>query len=377
MEKEKDVKTSVEHPDNEKEEVNTSVENKNYTIDEELKPSKEYAKYAIPDDDDEEEISSVEYSEKENNSGNLVTAKDVSKSFLNTLRRSLLAISIMVFIAASVYLVYDLVIVPYRHNKMLQDTTVDEGNTATTLDPVTGEVILDKYSSLLKMNEDFVGKLIIEATGENGFNVVQAEDNYEYLNKGFKGESTKYGTLFVDYRNNIKNFDTNTIIYGHNMRDGSQLGTLSLYSDIDNYKDFPTIKFNTIYRDYEWKIFAAFISNGDKAQDNGYEFPYLTTNFSSDDKFLEFIEEVKSRSYYTNDAVDIVPGDKILTISTCDTVFEDARFVVMARLVRPGESAEVDVSKAVVNDNQRFPQAWYDANGKRNPFKNASKFSDT
>lgn len=362
MEKEKNVKSSAEY--------------KEYTIDEELKPSAEYAKYAIPDDDDEE-ISSVEYSEKEKNSGNRVTAKDVSKSFLNTARRGLLAIAIMVFVAASAYLVYDLVIVPYRHNKMLQETVVDEGNTATAVDPNTGEIILEKYSALLKMNEDFVGKLIIDATGETGFNVVQAEDNYEYLTKGFKGETTKYGTLFVDYRNDIKAFDTNTIIYGHNMRDGSQLGSLSLYSDIDNYKDFPTIKFNTIYRDYEWKIFAAFISNGDKAQDNGYEFPYLTTNFSSDEKFLEFIEEVKSRSYYTNEAVDIIPGDKILTISTCDTVFEDARFVVMARLVRAGESADVDVSKAVVNDNQRFPQAWYDVKGKRNPFKNASKFSDT
>ena len=47
----------------------------------------------------------------------------------------------------------------------------------------------------------------------------------------------------------------------------------------------------------------------------------------------------------------------------------------MARLVRDGESSEVDTSKAVVNENQRFPQAWYDAKGNRNPFKNADKFT--
>lgn len=364
MDKEKEVKSSVEYS-----------EKRNYEI-EQPAPRVDYSKYLQGNNNDEfAEYSKYDIKE-EPEANNLVTAKDISKSFFNTARRSLLAIALMVFIAASAYLVYDLVILPYKHSKMLEDTKVDEGNTATTQLPDTGEVILDKYSALLNMNEDFVGKLIIDATGESGINVVQADDNYEYLKKGFKGESSKYGTLFVDYRNNIKKFDTNTIIYGHNMRDGTQLGALSLYSDIENYKDFPTIKFNTIYRDYEWKIFAAFISNGEKGQDNGYAFPYLTTNFSSDEKFLEFIDEVKSRSFYTNEAVDIVPGDKILTISTCDTVFEDARFVVMARLVRNGESADVDVSKAIVNENQRFPQAWYDVKGKRNPFKNASKFSD-
>ena len=302
-----------------------------------------------------------------------ITKKDVSKSIKNTLRKVALGLLVIIFVGSGVYLVDTLIL--DRPPDEGDTPTVDHDNTQTKVDPDSGAVIQDKYSALLKMNEDFVGKLIIDATGESGINVVQTDNNYTYLNTGFKGESTRYGTLFVDYRNNVSALDTNTIIYGHNMRDGSQLGTLSLYSDIENYKDFPTIKFDTIYKNTEWKIFAAFISNGDKAQDNGYEFPYLTTNFPSDEKFLEFIDEVKSRSYYTNETVDIVPGDKILTISTCDTVFDDARFVVMARLVRQGESAEVDTSKAVENDNQRFPQAWYDAKGKKNPFKNAEKFT--
>ncbi len=304
----------------------------------------------------------------------MVTKKEVGKSFKNILRRGILSVSLIVFVVSAAFLINDLVIEPYKQKQLNVDTVVDEGNTATTVNSDTGEVILDKYSALLNMNKDFVGKLTIDATGDS-LNVVQTDNNQKYLTTGFKGESTKYGTLFVDYRNNIKHFDANTIIYGHNMRDGSQLGALSLYADIENYKNFPTIKFNTIYKDYEWKIFAAFISNGDKAQDNGYEFPYLTTQFPSEQKFLEFIDEVKSRSYYTNEDVDIIPGDKILTISTCDTVFYDARFVVMARLVREGESADVDTSKAKINSNQRFPQAWYDAKGKKNPFKNANKFT--
>jgi hypothetical protein len=47
----------------------------------------------------------------------------------------------------------------------------------------------------------------------------------------------------------------------------------------------------------------------------------------------------------------------------------------MARRVRDGESESVDVSKVKENNNQKFPQAWYDANGMDNPFADAKKFT--
>ncbi len=305
----------------------------------------------------------------------MVSKKEVKKSVAGVARKIILGIAIIVLVATSAYVINTQIIEPLKHRQSGNDTTVtNEDNTQTTVND-GGEAIQSKYTALLKINPDFVGKLYIEAIEETGYNVVQADDNDKYLTIGFKGETTRYGTLFVDYRNNMKNLNTNTIIYGHNMRDGSQLGSLAIYSDIENYMAYPTIDFNTIYKNCTWKIFAAFITNSNSGDDNGYAFPYLTTNFPSEAKFMEFIDEVKSRSYYTNDSVDIKPGDKILTLSTCDTVFDDARFVVMARLVRDGESTEVDTSKAAVNENQRFPQAWYDAKGKSNPFRHENKFT--
>lgn len=318
---------------------------------------------------------------KEIDNDSVVTKKDVGKAILSLIRRIVLGAAIIGLLIASAVLIKQYIIPYFNNNGYNNDPeySVDESNTAT--EPITEDVsgeeiaIQKKYAALLNTNKDFVGKLYIDAIEEAGFIVVQGEDNSKYLTTGFKGETTRYGTLFVDYRNDVQSFGSNTIIYGHNMRDGSQLGSLSLYSDIENYKAFPTVRFNTIYGENEWKIFAAFKINTEKKDDNGYVFPYLTTEFPSDEKFMEFIDDVKMRSYYTNDSVDIKPDDKILTLSTCDTEFNNARFVLMARLVRDGESPEVDVSTAVKNEKQRFPQAWYDKKGKDNPFENADNFT--
>lgn len=306
----------------------------------------------------------------------MVTKEEVGKSAVNLGRRIILGTALIIIVIAGSYLINAYVIEPYRNRTTVNDTTVtNEDNTQTVTADNGEESIQEKYAALLNINPDFVGKLYIEAIDETGYNIVQCDNNDKYLTVGFKGENTRYGTLFVDCRNNIKDMNTNTIIYGHNMRDGAQLGSLSLYGKLENYKLYPTIKFNTIYKNCEWKIFAAFIINSKAADDNGYVFPYRTINFPSGEKFDEFIKDVKSRSYFINDSVDIQQGDKILTLSTCDTVFNDARFVLMARLVRDGESAQVDVSNAKENKNQRFPQAWYNVKGLENPFKNADNFS--
>lgn len=300
--------------------------------------------------------------------------KGAGKSALDLIRKIVLGFAIIAIILCGA-VIGKWAIDKYNATKLQNDTSVtDESNTQTTQVNDNEEGIQAKYSALLDMNRDFVGKLYIPAIDETGYNVVQTDNNEKYLTTGFKGESTVYGTLFVDYRNSVKDFNTNTIIYGHNMRDGSQLGSLVLYEKLENYKKYPTLEFNTIYSNNKWKIFAAFLTNSEERQDNGYVFPYLTTDFPSDASFLEFINAVKERSYFVNNAVDIMPTDKLLTLSTCDTVFDGARFVVMARLVRNGESEEVDVSTAKENENQRFPQAWYNAKGKSNPFKEAERY---
>lgn len=307
----------------------------------------------------------------------MISKSEFKKSFAGLIRKIFLGVCIIAFSVSVVFLVNTYVIQPHRtqqSNEILPKE--EESNTNTTENKQTGETVQEKYLELLKINSEFVGRLNIDAISETGFNVVQCGDNQKYLSTGFYGEGTIYGSIFVDYRNNIKKFDKNTIIYGHNTTNGYQFGNLDKYSDLKVYKKYPTVEFNTIYSNYTWKIFAAFLINTKAEDDNGYIFPYLTTSFPSDENFEKFISNVKSRSFFINDAVEVTPNDKILTFSTCDHTFKDARFVVMARLVRSGETAEVDVSGARENENQRFPQIWYDkyADG-NNPYRYSENYT--
>ena len=231
-----------------------------------------------------------------------------------------------------------------------------------------------KYAKLYGENQDFVGYISIDAVNLN-LPVVQTNNNDTYLKKNFYGSTTKYGCPFVDYLNNMSynHLDMNTVIYGHHMNNGTIFGALDKYKTITGYKSAPVISFNTIYRDYQWKIIGVMITNGHSKDDNGYLFPYTFTNLSSTSKMSAYLSELAQRSLYDT-GVDVLPTDKLLTLSTCSHEFDDARLVVVARLVRPGESTDVDTSKVVVNSKPRYPQAYYNKKGMTNPYKNASKW---
>lgn len=278
------------------------------------------------------------------------------------IRRAVMIISAVGIVLSAAYLVYDLVWTPYHIKKINAAFESDESfDTSQAISENTEDKappVQEKYADFKTKYPDFAGKLIAKEL-EMDFPVVQYTDNEYYLKYTIDKVRDKHGALFVDYRNNLAELDRNTIIYGHNMGDGTQFGQLNMFKKLNYYKNCPVITFNTIYKDYKWKVFAAFLINTKAEDDNNHVFNYLQTDFKSDEAFDAYYKEALRRSYFIT-SVDVTPQDKILTMSTCSLAFEDSRFVVLARLVRDGESEEVDTSAAYENPNQEFPQAVYD-----------------
>ncbi len=233
-----------------------------------------------------------------------------------------------------------------------------------------------KFADLYALNDDLVGWIRIPGL-DIDYPVVQTEDDNYYLKRDYKGNKSDYGTIFVGAANNIKELDQNTVVYGHSMRrDVQMFAALKEYKTIEGFKKNPIIEFNTLYGDYKFKVYAVFISNGSTAGDNGYVFRYTTPNLANLEAFAGFVDQLNQRTlYYTG--VDIQPDDKLITLSTCTYEFDNGRLAVVGRLIREGESEEVDTSKATVNPNPRYPQAWYDKNNQTNPYQTYANWVPT
>lgn len=233
--------------------------------------------------------------------------------------------------------------------------------------------MLAKYKQLYDVNSDISGWISMPAL-EINFPIAKGKDNDYYLHRNIYKKYADYGVPFFDYRmTDLKNLHRNNVVYGHNMKNDDLIfGMLENYRKVDYFKANPVIECNTIYGDHTWFICAVFITNSTKSADNGYVFPYNFVDVD-DAKFASFIEEIKKRSFYDT-GVDVELTDKLLTLSTCCYDFNDARLVVVAREKRANESANIDVSGAKENPNPKYPQAWYDAKGKTNPYAGDAKW---
>lgn len=306
--------------------------------------------------------------------------KKSSNKKKDTGRKFVMALAVICLVVSLGILLNYYLIEPYFAAKRNDDiVSMVESTTEPAVDPWIA--IREKYPDIIfpqnmnpafadiyAANTDFAGWVSIPGLDINTA-VVQADDNDKYLRRDFYGNSTSYGAPFFDYRNAMMTLDRNTVIYGHNMRhDDKIFGTLEEYRDPETFKQNPIIKMSTLYGDYTFKIYAVFISNSKMRDDNGKVFNYIFTEATTD-KFAKYIEEIDKRKLYTT-GVDLTPHDKILTLSTCCYDFEDARLVVVGRLLREGESETVDTSGVTVNENPKFPQAYYDAKRQENPYKN-------
>ncbi len=181
----------------------------------------------------------------------------------------------------------------------------------------------DPFKGLLEMNKDVVGWIKIPDT-EIDYPVVQTEDNDFYLNHNLKRERSSRGSIFMDYRNSNDEKDHNTIIYGHNMKDGCMFAGLSAYKDRSFYADHALIEYDSLKQPMRWQIFSVYVTEPSDV--------FLQISFNNDVEYEQYLDMIKSRSKYETD-VKATKDDKILTLVTCSYEFKNARLVIHAKRV--------------------------------------------
>ena len=189
---------------------------------------------------------------------------------------------------------------------------------------ITFPLIDVDISNLKSQNSDTVGWINVNNTNVN-YPFVHTNNNDYYLKHSFDKSYNAAGWIFLDYRNNTIFSDRNNIIYGHSRLDKTMFGSLNkvLKSEWYSNKDNHIIRISLENENTLWQIFSVY-----KIETETY---YITTNFNSDNEYMEFLNTIKNRSLYDFNA-NLNKDDKILTLSTCYS--DNERTVVHARLIK-------------------------------------------
>lgn len=175
---------------------------------------------------------------------------------------------------------------------------------------------------LRRQNEQIIGWLAIPGTTMS-YPLVQGTDNEFYLKHDWKGDAAKVGAIFLDAQTSHLMDGFHSIVYGHNMQDGSMFAGLEAYSEADFYETHPGIYFSDGVTVRRYDIYAVY-----EADTDGDAF---RIRFDTDDAKQAFLSYGLQRSCYDT---GIVPDiyDRILTLATCTNRGYETRWVIQAVL---------------------------------------------
>ncbi len=180
------------------------------------------------------------------------------------------------------------------------------------------------FSSLQAGSPDTVAWITGEDTPID-YPVVHTDNNEYYLSHLYSGEENRYGALFADCRN--------TVIYGHNMKNDAMFGSLMGYKEQAYYEEHPTMTLYTPDGDYTIELLSGTLESGDRES--------VRFRFESEEDFTGYIQSLQSRSTFSSHGT-AVPGDRLVSLCTCTYEQNNARYLVVGRLLPVSESGAQD-----------------------------------
>ncbi len=185
------------------------------------------------------------------------------------------------------------------------------------------EVVYIDFTELSEKYPDVVGWIYCPGTVIN-YPVLQTDNNDYYLHHNYLGDYTAAGSIFVECANDLDFVDSNTIIYGHHMKDGSMFAGLSKWTNQEYFDEHPKMYLFTKDVTYEVELFSAYAT---EATSDSY-----CAILSPCEEMDEYLRRVSKRSRVKSD-VELDGDAQYIMLSTCAYMFENARSVVHGKLV--------------------------------------------
>lgn len=185
------------------------------------------------------------------------------------------------------------------------------------------------FAALTATNDEVCGWIRVDGTIID-YPIMQSnidrQEDY-YINHDLEGNRKAAGSIYIQKANNKDFEDPNTLIYGHNMLNGTMFGQLKKFRNKDFFDQNRYIYIYTPGHIYKYEIMSAFVYD-DRHILNSF-------NFFTDDGYQLFLDECINPTSLTRQVKAGVTADiedRIITLSTC-TANSTERYLVVGVLI--------------------------------------------
>lgn len=197
--------------------------------------------------------------------------------------------------------------------------------------PGPAEIPID-FDYLCDINDDIIGWIMVDGTDIDYPVLYDSAESWSYIDHDYWLNYSFSGSIYVKDENDSDFSDFNTVIYGHNMNDGSMFAPLHDFRNQEFFDQHDTIILYTPDRKLTYKIFAAYRTDN---KNLSVVFDYDTAEQRED--YLEHVYSHTTIAFFDMD-VPVSTEDKIITLSTCIDHQSAYRYLVQAVLIsdQPG-----------------------------------------
>lgn len=184
------------------------------------------------------------------------------------------------------------------------------------------------FEELQETNEDIYAWITVPGT-QVDYPILQSETDNYYLEHNLDHSSGYPGCIYSNLCNAKDFSDYNTVLYGHNMKNGSMFGCLHEFEDADFFAENRLIYVYTPERRLTYEIYAAV-----KFSDVYIPAYYDVGNEIGKDAFLSDVVAVSEDSEISHifEALDTTEAERIITLSTCVNGEREKRYIVVGLL---------------------------------------------
>lgn len=186
-------------------------------------------------------------------------------------------------------------------------------DTPTPTEAPKADIPID-FQKLQEENPDIYAWIQIPGTKVDYPILQSSSDDGYYLNHTVEGAEGYPGSIYTESLNKRDFSDKNTVIYGHNMKDGTMFGGLDQYVDPAYMKEHSQVIIYTPEHQYTYQVFAAVT----------YDDRHILKTYDCNDEaefgeFLDSLSSMQNIATQFSSEVQATTKDRIITLSTCNS----------------------------------------------------------